>query len=112
MGKPKTIMAAGPTGHLRISYIEGRRVLLTGRESKSEASGSGANSRTYAIALPTDGTRRQNDESASDASHHDSFHPSARQRQAERTTDERAERIGRTFPSGGRGRRAPDASCQ
>ena len=27
MGKPKNIMAAGPSGHLRIEYIEGRRVL-------------------------------------------------------------------------------------
>jgi hypothetical protein len=27
MGKPRTIVAAGPSGHLRIEYIEGRRVL-------------------------------------------------------------------------------------
>jgi hypothetical protein len=27
MGKPKNIVAAGPSGHLRIEYVEGRRVL-------------------------------------------------------------------------------------
>ena len=27
MGKPRNIVAAGPSGHLRIEYIEGRRVL-------------------------------------------------------------------------------------
>ena len=27
MGKPKNIVAAGPSGHVRIEYIEGRRVL-------------------------------------------------------------------------------------